>query len=175
MLAMTPGEEANVAKFRRQARAASPSLGTHQPKKVGETALFRTTILRRVARLAALFPVSRASIMSSPLLQVAVFLGAMLACSSAMASGYIMGGHKITNITTSGGGDGIYITTQGPLPAGADCGAGNNFMLENNQPMQREIFSMLLIAFQNKIPVTIYVDGCYNTSMKFKSVGFAAS
>lgn len=140
-----------------------------------EAALFRTAILRRVAPLAALFPVSRARILSRHFLQVAIFTGATLACSSAMAAGHGMDGHKITNITTGWGGEGLYITTQGPLPAGADCGSGNHFILDNSHPMQREIVSMLLIAIQNKMPVSIYVDGCSNTSMVLKAVGFAAN
>lgn len=90
--------------------------------------------------------------------------------STANAKPFNLEGHRIVSISTGWGGEGFYLLTQGVLPAGANCGDGNRFILLNDHPMQREMVSMLLIAWQNKLRVGFHVDGCISGTMQLKAV-----
>lgn len=94
---------------------------------------------------------------------------------AADATAFDIGGQKILGISTGWGGEGLYVYTQGALPAAADCGSGNNFKLANDHPMQREMILILLVAIQNKAPVSLYVDGCVGGSMVLRAVSLTAS
>lgn len=97
------------------------------------------------------------------------------ACSPAYAVPYNIGGQTISILSTGWVGEGFFVDTQGALPAGANCGDGNRFLIEPGAPMQKEMVSLLLMAMQNKVPATLYVDGCSGGVMKLKSVSIARS
>ncbi|HDS1829796.1 TPA: hypothetical protein UM521_000760 [Stenotrophomonas maltophilia] len=103
------------------------------------------------------------------LLALVAVLGTGLA-STANAEPYNLEGHRIVSVATGWGGEGFYLVTQGVLPAGSDCGGGNRFILLNDHPMQREMVSMLLIAWQNKLRVGLRVDGCTSGVMQLRAV-----
>ena len=96
-------------------------------------------------------------------------------CDLARAAPYNIGGQTITILSTGWVGEGFFVDTQGALPAGANCGDGNRFLIEPGAPMQKEMVSLLLMAMQNKVPATLYVDGCSGGVMKLKSVSISKS
>lgn len=102
--------------------------------------------------------------------RILVFLALILVTSQSIAAPYSVGGQKIKNISTGWGGEAVYVVTEGALPAGADCGGGNRFLITPSTPMYKEILSILLTSVQNKNTVELYVDGCNSTSMQIKSV-----
>lgn len=104
------------------------------------------------------------------MLRSALFFAAMVLSSPAMAGQFNVADHVITTITTGWGAEGIYVATQGTLPAGADCGAGNTFMMEVGHPLQKEILALLMSTLQSDGKVNIFVDGCVGNAMKLKSV-----
>lgn len=103
------------------------------------------------------------------------FLVAFLVCGQAFAVPYSIGGQAITALSTGWSGEGLYVDTQGTLPAGANCGDGNRFIIDPAAPMEKEMVSLLLVALQNKMPATLYVDGCSGGVMKLKSVSILKS
>ncbi|MBB4128507.1 hypothetical protein GGR77_003837 [Xanthomonas translucens] len=100
---------------------------------------------------------------------------AFLICGQAYAVPYNIGGQTIAILSTGWVGEGFFVDTQGALPAGANCGDGNRFLIEPGAPMQKEMVSLLLMAMQNKVPATLYVDGCSGGVMKLKSVSISKS
>ncbi|MCC4601680.1 hypothetical protein [Xanthomonas melonis] len=98
------------------------------------------------------------------------FLALILATNYGLASPFSVNGQKIKSVSTGWGGEAVYVITEGALPAGADCGGGNRFLITPNTPMYKEILSMLLTSVQNKNTVDLYVDGCNSTSMQIKSI-----
>lgn len=94
-------------------------------------------------------------------------------CGPAYATPYNIGGQTIAILSTGWVGEGFFVDTQGALPAGANCGDGNRFLIEPGAPMQKEMVSLLLMAMQNKVPATLYVDGCSGGVMKLKSVSIS--
>lgn len=96
-------------------------------------------------------------------------------CGQAYAVPYSISGQAITALSTGWSGEGFYVDTQGALPAGANCGDGNRFIIDPAAPMQKEMVSLLLVALQNKVPATLYVDGCSGGVMKLKSVSILKS
>lgn len=96
----------------------------------------------------------------------------MLVGEVSWAAAHNITGQTVIRLATGWGGEGFYVNTQGVLPAGADCGDGNSFVMEPGQAMQKEMISMLLMAKQNRTPVDLYVDGCKGSSMKLKAVAF---
>jgi hypothetical protein len=96
-------------------------------------------------------------------------------CGPAYATPYNIGGQTIAALSTGWVGEGLFVDTQGTLPAGANRGDGNRFLIEPGAPMQKEMVSLLLMAMQNKVPATLYVDGCSGGVMKLKSVSISKS
>jgi hypothetical protein len=109
------------------------------------------------------------------MIKIIIFLAALVACGPVYAVPYNIGGQTISILSTGWVGEGFFVDTQGALPAGANCGDGNRFLIEPGAPMQKEMVSLLLMAMQNKVPATLYVDGCSGGVMKLKSVAIARS
>lgn len=109
------------------------------------------------------------------MIKVVYTLVIMSICGSAYAAPYNIGGQTVAILSTGWAGEGFFVDTQGALPAGANCGDGNRFLIEPGAPMQKEMVSLLLMAMQNKVPTTLYVDGCSGGVMKLKSVSISKS
>ena len=88
----------------------------------------------------------------------------------ASAASYSFSGHKVKSVSTGWGGEALYVGTEGVLPAGADCGGGNRFIIMPTAPMYKEMLSMLLMSVQNKNSVQFYIDGCSSDRMQLKAV-----
>lgn len=58
---------------------------------------------------------------------------AMLISGACWGAAYNIIGHKVIRVATGWGGEGFCIDTQGSLPAGANCGNGNGFLIERGQ------------------------------------------
>ncbi|SOT98328.1 hypothetical protein [Xanthomonas arboricola] len=99
-----------------------------------------------------------------------LFFLLMLVSVDSFAAAYTIGGNTIKSLATGWVGEGFFVDTEGPLPSGANCGAGNRFLIQPTTPMQKEMVSLLLVALQNKSPILLYVDGCEGGVMKLKSV-----
>ncbi|WP_369941444.1 hypothetical protein [Xanthomonas medicagonis] len=96
-------------------------------------------------------------------------------CGPVYAAPYSIGGQTISILSTGWTGEGFFVDTQGTLPAGANCGDGNRFLIEPGVLMQKEMVSLLLMAMQNRMQATLYVDGCSGGVMKLKSVSISKS
>ncbi|MBV6785822.1 hypothetical protein KWH02_11575 [Xanthomonas campestris pv. uppalii] len=99
-----------------------------------------------------------------------ILLALTLVSANSFAAAYTVGGNTIKSLATGWVGEGFFVDTEGPLPSGANCGAGNRFLIQPTTPMQKEMVSLLLVALQNKSPIFLYVDGCEGNIMKLKSV-----
>lgn len=107
------------------------------------------------------------------MIRVALFLILLTISGQSWAVAYAVTGHRVTMLSTGWSGEGLYVDSEGSLPAGANCGDGNRFIIVPAAPMQREMVSLLMMAIQSQVPVNLYVDGCYNGVMKLKSVAIA--
>ncbi|QGY77026.1 hypothetical protein FZ025_10395 [Xanthomonas hyacinthi] len=109
------------------------------------------------------------------MLRAIAFIVIFFACGHVYAVSYNIDGQTIASLSTGWVGEGLFVDTQGTLPSGANCGNGNRFLIEPGAPMQKEMVSLLLMAMQNKVPATLYVDGCSGGVMKLKSVSISKS
>jgi len=100
----------------------------------------------------------------------ALLVTALVACAPASAGQFNVTGQSINQLATGWGAEGFYVVSSGDLPAGANCGSGNSFMMEPGHPMQREIVAMLLAAQQSKKRINIFVDGCVGGAMRLKAL-----
>lgn len=83
-------------------------------------------------------------------MRFARFSGALLlCCSPAWGAPVNITDQNITSLATGYGAEGFYVSTQGDLPAGADCGGGNRFILVPGHPMKAEMVALLLSAMQS--------------------------
>ena len=101
------------------------------------------------------------------------FISLLLPCDQVYAVPYILAGKQSPFCSQDGWEKDCIVDTQGALPTGANCGDGNRFLIEPGAPMQKEMVSLLLMAMQNKVPATLYVDGCSGGVMKLKSVSIS--
>ncbi|MDQ1093808.1 hypothetical protein QE400_003221 [Xanthomonas sacchari] len=109
----------------------------------------------------------------SVVVKIIAFSVMALSSGNSHAESYEAKNHVVTRLFTGWSGEGLYVNTDGQLPAGANCGDGNRFILETNTPMQKEMVALLMMLLQSGKTAEFLVEGCSGGSMKLKAVSIA--
>jgi hypothetical protein len=100
-------------------------------------------------------------------LSSAVVLG--LAVPNAQAAGQYIQNLNIASIGTGWGGEGLYVYVVGSVQSVDGC--GSQLWLDPLLPMYREMLALLTTSLAAGFKISVYVDGCLNSSsMKLKAV-----
>ncbi len=79
-------------------------------------------------------------------------------------------GAKLTRVGTTNAGDAIVIETTPNPPSQSGCSASTKMLLPTSNLLFKENVSILLSAIHAQSNVTIYVEGCQGSHIKFLSV-----